>query len=219
MERKCSCGGIDIGVGVMHEPYCELNDAGHITILEARICELEVERASVTDFANIFAREFGVEEVTDARKLKILLDRLWERAISMRKELMTPMYFKTLEMEKERDEARNLVTELKIEIMELKKEIIELQKERNQLQTREEWICTECNEVYSYESVRVFGSSFHLACPKCGRFPRTKREYDLTNAQVIIDKLKSKNIELLRILGSQTKSNIVQMVDKLKQEE
>jgi hypothetical protein len=32
--RRCSCGGIDIGVGVMHEPDCELNDAGVIARLE-----------------------------------------------------------------------------------------------------------------------------------------------------------------------------------------
>jgi len=40
-ERKCSCGGIDIGVGVMHEPICELNDAGWIHKLEEDIRDLE----------------------------------------------------------------------------------------------------------------------------------------------------------------------------------
>jgi hypothetical protein len=40
-ERKCSCGGIDFGVGVMHEPICELNDEGWIHKLEEDIKDLE----------------------------------------------------------------------------------------------------------------------------------------------------------------------------------
>jgi hypothetical protein len=30
VTRKCTCGGIDIGVGVMHEPDCELRNDGRL---------------------------------------------------------------------------------------------------------------------------------------------------------------------------------------------
>lgn len=43
LKRECSCGGIDIGVGVMHEPHCDLNDDGWIHTLEEKVEALEAD--------------------------------------------------------------------------------------------------------------------------------------------------------------------------------
>jgi hypothetical protein len=55
-KRECSCGGHDIGVGIMHEPLCEINDAGQIAMLEQE-CDVRDARISALESQLKAARE------------------------------------------------------------------------------------------------------------------------------------------------------------------